>query len=362
MRRCTYLLLFVLVATVGVACGEDSPGPGPSATALAVAISPVPSPTPTSEPTATPTPNPTQTPRPTATPTPKPTATPTPNPRPTATPTPPPTPTPEPTPTPTPAPLSASQIFTQVSPAVAFIETSAFSGSGVLIQGGYVVTNAHVVWPFEKARVVFPDGSEFPDAPVLSWDFMGDLAVIGPVDTEIAPLELVNGEGLIIGSDVLLIGYPGEAEKFPQPTISRGLLSRYREWEAIGMTYFQTDAPVAGGQSGGVLVSEEGEVIGITGLFFTEAQFGLVASAADVLLRVEGLIAGEDVAGLGDRRLPQEGGMLQEDVTLDHGLDHRVYVLNEPEGTDVNIRVEGANDAGFTLIDVFGNALVDRHL
>ena len=240
---------------------------------------------------------------------------------------------------------------------MAFIETSAFSGSGVLIQDGYVVTNAHVVWPFEKARVVFPDGSEFPDAPVLSWDLMGDLAVIGPLDTEIAPLELVNGEGLIIGSDVLLIGYPGEAEKFPQPTISRGLLSRYREWEAIEMTYFQTDAPVAGGQSGGVLVSEDGEVIGISGLFFTEAQFGLVASAADVLLRVEGLIAGEDVAGLGDRRLPKEGGKLQDDVTLDDQWDHRVYVLNEPEGADVSIRVEGANDAGFTLIDVLGNAL-----
>ena len=153
-------------------------------------------------------------------------------------------------PTAEPAPLTASQIFAQVSPAVAFIETSAFTGSGVLIQGGYVVTNAHVVWPFEKVRVVFPDGSEFLDASVLAWDLMGDLAVIGPLDTDIAPLELVDGEDLIIGSDLFLVGYPGEAEKFPQPTFSKGLLSRLRQWEAIEMTYFQTDAAVAGGQSG----------------------------------------------------------------------------------------------------------------
>ena len=106
-------------------------------------------------------------------------------------------------------------------------------------------------------------------------------------------------------------------------------------------------------------MSEDGEVIGISGLFFTEAQFGLVASAADVLQRVERLIAGEDVAGLGDRRLPKEGGKLQDDITLDHGFDDRVYVLYEPADTDVNIRVEGDTDAGFTLIDVFAYPLLN---
>jgi S1-C subfamily serine protease len=65
---------------------------------------------------------------------------------------------------------------------VAFIETPSGSGSGVLIEGGYVVTNAHVVWPFDEVRVVFPNGADFTAAPVKSIDVLGDLAVIGPID------------------------------------------------------------------------------------------------------------------------------------------------------------------------------------
>jgi S1-C subfamily serine protease len=181
-------------------------------------------------------------------------------------------------------------VFARVFPSVAFIETPAFTGSGVLIEGGYVVTNAHVVWPFGKVRVVFPDGREFLDAPVLGSGLLDDLAVIGPLDTAIEPVELVDGEGLITGRDVFLIGYPGEPEEFPQPTITRGLISRQRQWDAISMTYFQTDATIAGGQSGRALVSENAEVIGISGLTFTEGGFGLAASASDVKVQIQGLI------------------------------------------------------------------------
>ena len=81
-------------------------------------------------------------------------------------------------------------------------------GSGVLIEGGYILTNAHVIWPFEKARVVFPNGIEFLDVPLVNSDLLGDLAVLGPLDTGIEPLALVDGEALVTGSEVFLIGYP----------------------------------------------------------------------------------------------------------------------------------------------------------
>ena len=247
-----------------------TPTPEPTATPT-----PEPTATPTPEPTATPTPEPTATPtpEPTATPTPEPTATPTPEP--TATPTPEPTATPTPEPTATPGPLTSPQIFDKVSPSIAFIETVTGTGSGVLIDGGYVVTNAHVVWPFDTVRVVFPDGSEFHGVPVNGWDLLAGLAVLGPIDAPTDTLALVDGESWPIGTDMFLIGYPGEVEEFPQPTIARGLLSRVREWESIGITYLQTDAPVIGGQSGGAAVSNMGEVIGISGLAFTEGSESL---------------------------------------------------------------------------------------
>jgi tetratricopeptide (TPR) repeat protein/S1-C subfamily serine protease len=256
-----------------------------------------------------------------------------------------------------PEPMTAEEIFAQVSPSIAFVETPRGQGGGVLIEEGYVVTNAHVVWPYQQVRVVFPDGSEYPNAPVHNWDLLGDLAVIGPLQTTIEPAKLGDGETLGIGSDVYLIGYPGEVDEFPEPTLTRGLISRLREWAAIDMTYFQTDAIIAGGQSGGVLVSETGEIIGISGLYITESRFGLVASAADVLPRLERLIAGDDVAGLGDRQVPLEAEQLEYDLRLENDWHCRMYVLHPPPDTAVELAVEGQQDGALGLIDAAGNVI-----
>ena len=309
-----------------------------------------PEPSPTMTPTAAPKATPTTPPGLTPTALPTSTAVPTHTPEATATPT--------PTPTPTAGPLSAAQVFTAVSPSVAFVETATGKGSGVLIDGGYVLTNAHVLWPFSHARVVFPDGSEFKEAPVLSWDLLSDIAVLGPLETTIERMALQDGEDLPTGSEVFLIGYPGENESFPQPTISRGIVSRMRQWETIGITYFQTDAAIAGGQSGGVLVSEDGEVIGISGLLFTDA-FGIVASAADIAPRVAALIAGEDVPGLVVPRVPLEGGELRHDLNLQNTWHARAFVINEPAGTEIAIELDGENDGAFSIVDLTGGFLLD---
>ena len=291
------------------------------------------------------------TPVPTEKPSPSPTATATSTPVPTSTPTLTPTFTPTPEPTPTRGPLSAKEIFDEVGPSVVFIETS-----GLLINGKYIVTNAHVVWPFEKVRVVFPDGSEFEDVPVTNRDLLGDLAILGPVESNAEPLSLVDREDLAIGSEVYLIGYPGEVEEFPEPTITRGLISRIREWDTAGITFFQTDATIGGGQSGGVLVTEDGEVIGISGLSFGEAEFGLVASAADLTERIEQLIDGKDISKLGQRQIPTDGGAaLQEHLSFDHEWDSIVFVVNEPEATDIEVEANSdSTDLGIYVNDAGG--------
>ena len=275
-------------------------------------------------------------------------------PAPTATPTltPAPTNTPEPSPTPTPAPLSPNQIFSQISPSVAFIDTTAGTGSGFLIQDGYLVTNAHVVWPFDKVRVAFPDGTEFKDAPLLGWDLMADIAVIGPLETDLPPLTPGDGEKSVIGSDVYLIGYPGEVEEFPQPSISRGLISRLREWERESITYFQSDAAIAGGQSGGVLVSEFGQVIGISGFAFANHEFGIIASTADIMPRVQRIISGENTDGL--QRHPftkKEGGSTEVPIKLEHVLQSKILTFWPEEGEKITIELKGADSQIFWIRD-----------
>ena len=245
-------------------------------------------------------------------------------------------------------------MYERVSPSIAFIETTAGTGSGVLIPGGYVITNYHVVWPYEKVWVIFPDGTELENVPVVGWDPMADLAVLGPVNVSAQPLKLGNGEDAPLGSELILVGYPAEVDLFPQPTITRGILSRFREWERLGMTYFQTDAAIAGGQSGGALVNSRGEVIGISTFSFSEAGFGLASSSADVKPIVERLIQGEFTSGLGDRRIPVGRGSFEVDVNLRNYWDARTFVIDAAEGTLLEVALEGPGDGWFHVADPFG--------
>jgi len=254
--------------------------------------------------------------------------------------------------------LQPKDVFAKVSPAVAFIETPSGTGSGVVFGDGYIATCAYVVWPYTEARVVLPDGSEYIDAPVVGTDLLSDLAVIGPIDTGIDPLPFVDGEDIEIGNEMYLIGYPMEPDEFPQPAISEGLLSRIREWDRHQMTCLQTSTDIDGGQSGGVLVSQHGDVVGMSGYAFGET-FALSTSAKDLSTILDRIIAGDDVDGLGDRTLQMEGGQFQYEVELANYWDEKMFVVNEQRETLVNVHVTSDNDAIFWLIDMTGERLLD---
>ncbi|MEZ4770583.1 MAG: serine protease [Caldilineales bacterium] len=247
---------------------------------------------------------------------------------------------------------SPSSIYQSVAPSVVYIETDWGTGSGfvVAVDGDkYVVTNSHVVSPFREVRIVLPDGDELPDAPVVDVDMLADLAVIGPIETNARPLVLSEDVTTAIGSPVYLIGYPGESEVFPQPTLATGLLSNIRRWPAADLTYYQTDASTVGGQSGGVLVAANGDILGVPTFWFGEpGAFGLALSAADALPRITQMIAGEDSDGLGMRGTilgdtdDMQTLQIGQSITgaLDYFGDTDVFLIELERGDVVDVAVE----------------------
>ena len=271
-----------------------------------------------------------------------------------------PTPTPLPTATPTPAPLSGAEIFSRVSPNVPIVITGSGLGSGVLIPGGFIVTNAHVVWGYPKVLVKFPNSDAHRTLPVVGLDLMADIAVVGPARTALEGLPLQDGEDLASGSDVYLIGYPDEGDMTPdKPTITRGVISRFRQWRTLGLTLIQSDAVTAGGQSGGVMVSENGDVIGITTQTFGDGDFVIATSAEDIRERVNGLIEGEDVDGLADRRLPDSRVASQRRFKLTDRWDSKIAVLYEPPDTEIEIALESDTDSAFEVADIIGDLILE---
>jgi hypothetical protein len=276
--------------------------------------------------------------------------------------TPPPTPTASPTATwpatptstPSPAPPTAYEIYQRLAPSVAYIVTATGTGSGILLADGYVVTNAHVVWPFDRARLVFADGAAFDDVPVVATDFLVDLAILGPVDTGLPPVELASAEELRIGDPVYLVGYPAEGEQLPQPAITQGIISRMRRWESQGITYFQSDAAVAGGQSGGMFVSPAGEVIGVSGFSLAD-NFAVVASAADLRGRIARLLAGDESLGVPVRDVLLRGEERNFATRPQNFWDQHMFVFYNPSGpVDVEVEVEGDDDVYLSVADAQG--------
>ena len=263
-------------------------------------------------------------------------------------------PTPVPADEPTPAPLTSAQIFARLSPSVAYIETRSSTGSAILVENGYLVTNAHIVWPYASVHVAFPDGTVVRNAPVVAWDLLADLAVLGPVNAPAPPLNISGPDVQAIGTEILVIGYPGAPGDPPQPTLSRGIVSRFREWSETGLTFIQSDAPIEGGQSGGVLVSETGDIIGITGYSVGEVNHGLSLASSDVAPRVESMISGHDPSGIGERMLPQTGGVIRHRGALDTFWGTSAYVIEEPVGTEIDIAVDSEGDLYFGVYDSFG--------
>ena len=149
--------------------------------------------------------------------------------------------------------------------------SAASVASGVVYsKDGYIVTNDHIYDSISNAKflVRFSDGKEHK-ASYVAGDVRSDLAVI-KLDNKVSnlkPAKFGNSDELIIGEEVVTIGYPssyGDSE-----TVTSGIISATNRRVTNSSTnyassFIQTDATINPGNSGGALCNMHGQVIGIT--------------------------------------------------------------------------------------------------
>jgi len=254
---------------------------------------------------------------------------------------------------------TATDVFEKVGPSIAFVETDIATGSGILIERGLILTAAHVVWPQREVRVAFPGAGSTGSARVIGTDLLADLALIdvSSITDQPEPVILGNGEELDIGSTVYMIGYPAETERNPEPTISEGILSRFREWRSEEWTFIQSDAAVVGGQSGGALVDANGNVIGVTN-FHLATEYGLSGSIADVEERIEDMKADTDRSEIGDRLPPTQGGDETHQIRIAHWWDQQAFTFEVPLYTEVDVSTNRSADTAIEILTIDGFSLV----
>lgn len=132
------------------------------------------------------------------------------------------------------------------------------SGTGFLVsKGGLILTNAHVVEKATRLTARNMAGDEFL-VSVVETDTPRDLALLRVTGWNADPLRLADADSVSVGEDVLAVGNPLGLEG----TVTRGIVSAKRRIDGIAV--LQIDAAISPGSSGGPLLNEQGDVIGVT--------------------------------------------------------------------------------------------------
>ena len=149
------------------------------------------------------------------------------------------------------------------------------SGSGFIISNdGYVITNAHVVNNAFNGNaiihIIFKNGEKY-EVDLVNYDKDSDIALLKIKENQIQFPFLVWGSTPEVGEKTIAIGSPMSLS-FSATFGNVSALERFLPNAPAFVSFIQTDAAVNPGNSGGPLLNEDGEVIGINTIIMTGGQ------------------------------------------------------------------------------------------
>ena len=147
------------------------------------------------------------------------------------------------------------------------IKTDIAQGSGFFISPQYIVTNAHVLSGAKYAKIFTYDGkSRF--SKLIGYDTNMDIALL-KIDETYPTLELANSDDIKAGEKVIALGNPLGLSF----TATEGIVSAVNRQGDNGLNaYIQTDVSLNPGNSGGPLIDNSGQVIGINNFKLSNAE------------------------------------------------------------------------------------------
>ncbi|WP_417349555.1 S1 family peptidase [Ferrimonas sp.] len=142
------------------------------------------------------------------------------------------------------------------------MEKPVATGTGFYINGeGQALTAAHVLRECMVAKVIAGDHEQ--DARISASSRLLDLAVVDTGARTEDYLPLRHDTELLLGEPVTNVGYPLQGILASSPNLTRGnVSSRSALKGSVGL--FQFSAPIQPGSSGGPVVSDGGELLGVT--------------------------------------------------------------------------------------------------
>jgi TPR repeat protein len=134
------------------------------------------------------------------------------------------------------------------------------SGTGFFItDDGYFITNQHVAGEGAPLRLVTAAGTIA--ARVVKVDKANDLALL-KAEGKFTALPVITSRGVRLGATAATVGFPNTGLQGFAPKLARGEIASLAGAQDDAR-HFQISAPIQPGNSGGALVDERGNVIGV---------------------------------------------------------------------------------------------------
>ena len=163
--------------------------------------------------------------------------------------------------------LTLQEIYKKAIPSVVSVEGDVSTGTGVIFHSdGYILTNCHVVEGNAFLDIRLQDDQTF-EASLVGMDEKSDLAVLKIPAKNLPAAEFGDSNGLQVGDLAVAIGDPFGAAL--RGTMTDGIISAINRDVAMdsgSMTLIQTNAALNVGNSGGPLLNEAGQVVGLNNM------------------------------------------------------------------------------------------------
>jgi len=261
--------------------------------------------------------------------------------------------------------LTATQVYEQAAAGVVAIKAvtaqGSDSGTGIVLNDkGLILTNDHVISGASSLTVAAKGSSnETRTATLVGEEANDDLALIkvDPTGLGLRPLTLASSQSVQVGDAVYAIGNPYGLDE----TLTRGIVSALgRSISAPNGTQItgaiQTDAALNPGNSGGPLLNDEGQAIGVNSQIASEAASinGSQAGSTGV-----GFAISSDTVAQAVKRIQAGDGVASSSASLpgvrSSGHDGEIYETQSPFSAGTHRQSQGGGvEAGSQESEVAG--------
>lgn len=178
-------------------------------------------------------------------------------------------------------------------------------GSGFFItEEGHILTNQHVVGDAKRMRIVTKGKRHKLVAEVLRMDKVRDVALLKleevPDSLKIKPIP-IRLDKLSVSEDIYALGNPYDYGRL-QDSVTKGIVSAHRIYkiEGVRLPLIQGDVDIHGGNSGGALLDEYGNIVGVSVLGYQE-QDSVTGVGLNFFIPIAEALRALDIT-IGDKR------------------------------------------------------------